>query len=153
MATPQRNAGFTLLEILLAFVIFALSFAVVLEIVAGSVRSTVRARDYSEAALTAQSVMELVGTEIPLEPGSWQGEEDGGYRWTLEISDFEGLPEDPRTLELALLNSTRLFWVDLRLAWGDGRRAREAGFSTLRSVVEGRVPALGRQAPTGQQTE
>ena len=50
----SRSGGFTLLEVLLAFVIFALSFATVLEILSGSLRSTMRARDYSEAALLAQ---------------------------------------------------------------------------------------------------
>lgn len=148
-APARRQGGFTLLEILLAFVIFALSFAVVLEIVAGSVRSTIRARDYSEVALHAQSLMELVGTEFPLEPGAWQGEADGGYQWSLEISDFEGLPDDARTVELAELNNTVLYWVDLRLEWGDGRRQRQAEFSTLRSRIEGGRPGQRRPGQRG----
>ena len=133
---PGHSSGFTLIEVLLAFVVFALSFALVLEIVAGSMRSSVRARDYSEAALLAQSLMEGVGTELPLEGGSWQGEAEGGYRWTLDISDFEGAGEDQRTVELAELNGTELYWVDLTLEWGDGRREREARFSTVRSRIE-----------------
>lgn len=132
-----RSGGFTLLEVLLAFVVFAISFALVLEIVAGSMRSSVRARDYSEAALLAQSLMETVGTEFPIEAGVWEGEAPGGYRWTLDIADFEGGPDDGRTLELALLNNTRLYWVDLHLQWGEGRRAREAHFTTVRSILEG----------------
>jgi general secretion pathway protein I len=152
--TCRREGGFTLLEILLAFVVFALSFAVVLEIIAGSVRSTIRARDYSEVALHAQSLMELVGTEFPLEPGAWQGEADGGYRWTLEVLDFDGLPDDQRTLELAELNNTVIYWVVLRLEWGDGRRQRQADFSTLRSRIEGGSPGLrGPRAPADPATD
>jgi general secretion pathway protein I len=132
------SGGVTLLEGLLAFVVFAVSFALVLEIVAGSMRSTVRAKDYSEAALLAQSLMEVVGTELPLEPGSWQGEQPGGYRWTIDINFFEGGLDDGRMLELAELNNTQLYWVDLRLEWGEGRRAREARFSTIRSLLEAR---------------
>jgi type II secretory pathway pseudopilin PulG len=49
-----KSGGFTLLELLLAFVVFAISFATVLEIMSGSMRNTVRAREYTEAALTAQ---------------------------------------------------------------------------------------------------
>jgi len=134
---PGRSRGFTLLEVLLAFVVFAISFALVLEIVAGSMRSSVRARDYSEAALLAQSLMETVGTEFPIEPGAWEGEAPGGYRWTLDIADYEGGADDARTLELAQLNNTRLYWVDLSLQWGEGRRSREATFTTVRSVLEG----------------
>jgi len=61
-----RSRGFTLLELLLAFVVFALGFATVLEILSGSMRNTVRAREYSEAALIAQSLMDTIGIEIPL---------------------------------------------------------------------------------------
>ena len=52
-----RSRGFTLLEVMLAFVIFALSFATVLEILAGSMRSVGRANDDTEVALLAQSLM------------------------------------------------------------------------------------------------
>jgi len=130
-----RQRGFTLLEVLLAFVVFAISFAVVLEIIAGSMRSTVRTKDYSEAALLAQSLMESVGNELPLEPGAYQGETDDGYRWAIEISDFEGIGEDTRTLELAEMNSTQLYWVDLQLSWGDERRNRDVQFTTIRSML------------------
>jgi len=133
-----RQRGFTLLEVLLAFVVFAMSFAVILEIVAASTRSTVRARDYSEAALLAQSLMETVGTEVPLEAGGWEGETEDGFLWTLEITDFEGVGEDVRTLELAEQNGTRLYWVDLNLSWEDGRGGRDASFTTIRSTIEGR---------------
>ena len=67
--SPAGSRGFTLLELLLAFVVFALSFATVLEILSGSMRNTVRARHYSEAALTAQSIMDQVG----LAPGEGAG--------------------------------------------------------------------------------
>ena len=74
---PGQSGGFTLLELLLSFVVFALSFATVLEILSGSMRNTVRARHNSEAALTAQSLMDQVGLEIPLESGyAANGESD-----------------------------------------------------------------------------
>lgn len=136
-APRSRSGGFTLLEVLLAFVVFAVSFALVMEILAGSMRSTVRARDYSEAALLAQSLMEDVGTEVPLEQGSWQGEQPGGYRWTIDISPYEGGQDDGRTMELAELNNTQLYWVNLHMEWGEERRAREANFTTIRSMLGG----------------
>ena len=133
---PGRSRGFTLLEVLVAFVVFALSFAVVLEIIAGSMRSTMRARDYSEAALLAQSLMEQVGNELPLEAGAYQGETEDGFIWAIEITNFEGVNEDTRSVELAELTRTQLLWVDLNLEWGDGRRQRDARFTTIRSLPE-----------------
>ncbi len=133
----RKAGGVTLLEVLLAFVVFAISFATVLEIVAASTRSTVRARDFSEAALFAQSLAERVGTEFPLETGSLSGESEHGIAWVIEITDFEGLDDDPRQLELADAIGTRLYWVDMTLSWGDDGRRRERTFTTLRSVVGG----------------
>lgn len=143
MRVPERRAssasqrGFTLLEVLLAFVIFALTFATVLEIVAASTRSTVRAGAYSEAALLAQSLAEQLGTEMPIEAASYSGETEAGIAWVIEITDFEGLGEDTRTPELAGEIGTRLYWVDMTLSWGTEPRSGAATFTTLRSTVEG----------------
>ena len=132
----RRQSGFTLLEVLLAFVIFALTFATVLEIVAASTRSTMRASAYSEAALLAKSLAEQLGTEIPIEAGSYSGETEDGIAWVIEISDFEGLGDDTRTLELAGEIGTRIYWVDMTLSWGTEPRTGEATFTTLRSTLE-----------------
>ena len=137
---PATSGGFTLLEVLLAFVVFALSFAIVLEILGGAMRSTMRARDYSQAALIAQSLMDMVGTEMPLMESSLFGETVDGYRWTIDVTTFDGVEEDQRALELADMNGTMLYWVDLRLEWGEEPRIREIKFSTVRSMLEGVDP-------------
>jgi general secretion pathway protein I len=136
---PRNSGGFTLLEVLLAFVVFALSFATVLEIVAGSVRSATRARTYSEAALLAQSLVDMVGVDFPLEDTLLSGEAPGGYAWELSIAPYQPRDENDRMLELAELAGTELYWVDLDLQWGDGPRSRQAHFSTVRSRLAGRV--------------
>ena len=135
----RAQRGFTLLEVLLAFVFFALSFAVVLEILGGSMRSSIRAKEYTEAALLGQSLMDLVGSEIPVESGSLAGEAPGGYRWELVITPFEPQFEEDRTLELAEISGTVLYFVDLDIAWGDDRRLQQVQFSTVRGTLEGRL--------------
>ena len=84
----KAAGGFTLLELLLAFMVFALSFATVLEILSGSMRNTVRARHFTEAAMTAQSVMDMVGIQTALEAGTNEQGESGEYRWQLSISEY-----------------------------------------------------------------
>lgn len=126
--------GFTLLEVLLAFVIFALSFATVMEIMAGSMRSTTRARADSEVALLAQSLMDMAGTEAPLQEGSLAGEAPGGYQWQMAITAYQTEAGDERILELAERSGIQLYWVDLDINWDDGRRERSARFSTVRGA-------------------
>ena len=136
---PRRSqTGFTLLELLLAFVVFSLSFATVLEILSGSMRNTVRARHYTEAALTAQSVMDQVGLEIPLETGTRLFGESGDYRWEIEISDYADTGENPYSVELAQLTRIELLQVDLLVSWGEAPREQSSRFSTIRSMIQDR---------------
>lgn len=135
-AIPQRHGrGFTLLEVLLAFVVFALSFAIVLEILGGSMRSSVRSREFTQAALIGQSVMDLVGSEIPVQEGAYSGDSPGGYRWQLVISSYQPRHDNDRALELAELSGTLLYWVDLDVEWGEEPRFRDVRFSTVKGIV------------------
>jgi general secretion pathway protein I len=131
----RRSRGFTLLELLLAFVVFALSFATVLEILSGSMRNTVRARHYSEAALTAQSLMDQVGLEIPLEAGSFSNGEAGEYEWEINIQNYEGGSENAHSVELADLTGITLLQVDLTVSWGKPPREQTRYFSTIKAVL------------------
>lgn len=134
LSAMRRDAsGFTLLEVLLAFVVFALSFAVVLEILTGSMRNTVRAREYTEAALIAQAVIDQVGLGIPLEVGVQYEGDEGRYRWTVDIFSFAGLPSNPRSLELTELTGVDLLEVECIVSWGEFPRERSARFNTVRA--------------------
>lgn len=135
----RRNRGFTLLEVLLAFVIFALAFATVMEIQSGSIRNTIRAREYSEVALIAQSVMDDVGLEIPLEVGTSFTGESGDYTWEVTIDSFEDSTGEVDSVQLAELTGIELLRVDLVISWGQGSRERFREFSTVRAMLEGRI--------------
>ena len=138
---PYRSAasGFTLIEVLLAFVIFALSFSVVLEIIAGSMRNTVRARQYTEVALITQSAMDRVGLDIPLKEGAQANGESGVYRWELHISHFAGTAETARSVELEDLTGIDLLEVEFVISWGDYSSEHSDRFSTIKAVVAGQA--------------
>ncbi len=118
--------------------VFALSFATVLEILSGSMRNTVRAREYTEAALTAQSVMDQVGLEIPLEAGFSAAGEAGDYRWEIELFDYVDTGENPHSVELAELTGIELLEVDLSVSWGEPPREQTSRFSTVKAVLANR---------------
>ena len=138
ISAPGRSGGFTLLELLLAFVVFALGFTTVLEILSGSMRNTVRARHYTEAALTAQSLMDQVGLEMPLVEGFTANGESGEYEWELDIYNYANSGENMHSVELAELTSIELLQVDLLISWGKPPREQSWRFSTVRSVLANR---------------
>jgi len=146
----KRSGGFTLLEVMLAFVIFALSFATVLEIMAASMRSVSRANDDTEVALLAQTLMDQVGTEIPVEEGAYSGTSMDRFEWNMDISLYDegGEPEQGgvsaaeqggmSSTELAELSGVELYRVDLDIGWEAGKKIRTLHFSTIQSVMANR---------------
>jgi len=136
---PRRSSasGFTLIEVLLAFVIFALSFSVVLEIISGSMRNTVHARQYTEVALITQSVMDRVGLDIPLEEGARANGESGVYRWELNITSYAGTADTARSVKLEGQTGINLLEVELVISWGDYPSEHSDRFSTIKAVLAG----------------
>jgi general secretion pathway protein I len=85
-----RNTGFTLIEIVVAFAIAALSITALMRIFSNALDITHRAGGVTQATLIAQSKLAAVGGAIPLLDGSQSGDDVGGaYRWELTISSFE----------------------------------------------------------------
>lgn len=128
--TQQRQRGFTLIEVMAAFAIFALLFAVTLQILSTSVTNTRRSADFTQAALWAQSVFSAAGVEEMLEPGRSAGRFDERFTWTLEVS--EDMVFDERGLD-AMDLPIALYALELTVEWGD-HHPRQAVFRTMRSV-------------------
>jgi prepilin-type N-terminal cleavage/methylation domain-containing protein len=118
----RRPAGFTLLEVLVALVCFALVFGVLAQIMRTGLRQSAAAETAAMATLVARSQLARVGAELPLEVGEVAGETDG-MRWRTTIRLAEGGSED---LEISA------YLVDVTVAWGEPPDAREVTLTTLR---------------------
>ena len=125
MGTPRSSDGFSLLEVLVAFAILALSLGVLMQLFSGGVRNTLVSDGYSRAVELAESTLALAGTEIPLETGSHGGEEKG-LSWQLDIQPW--LPEEL----LAPPENIEAFHVSVRVTWSDSDRDRSVTLDTLR---------------------
>ena len=143
MVRFRANNGFTLLEVLLAFVVFALSFTIVMEILSGSIRNTVRAREYTEAALVAQSVMDQLGIDFPVVQGANYSGESGDYRWEVSIGRYEDVAQNMHSIELGELTGIELLQIDLFISWGEPPRDKSNSFSTVRAMLIDRKLANG----------
>lgn len=124
---PRARAGqrgFTLMEVLVAFTIFAFSFGAILQIFSTGSRNASVSRAYAIALGHAQSQLERLGIEEPLEPGQSSGVLDGGMAWRLEIAPYEEQPTEDSLL--------RAFTVTAVVTWRDGGQEREVALSSLR---------------------
>ncbi|MBE9550000.1 MAG: prepilin-type N-terminal cleavage/methylation domain-containing protein [Proteobacteria bacterium] len=128
----RNQRGFTLLEVLAAFVLFALSFATVMQILSGSIRNVARSQEYTQAALWADSVMAEVGLEGPIESGGSSDSFNDKYSYTLDISEYEMIIGNDSLVSEAL--PVELYRVEVKVNWGQGSNPASASFVTLKAV-------------------
>jgi general secretion pathway protein I len=111
----NKQQGFSLLEILIAFSILALSLGILLKIFSAGVNTAEVAEDYTAAVQIAESLLAKAGVETPLQAGQDSGLENEKYNWQVTVSPFAFNPEniDPSTIPAVL------FKVKVTVSWGD----------------------------------
>lgn len=124
-APRGRPAGFTLIEVLVAFVILALALGALLPSFATGLRGIDVADHYTTAALLAESRLAEVGVAIPLQEGTTGGDLEGGFTWHLEIAARADLDPGDRL-------PVRAYGVVVTVAWVAGNEERSITLETLR---------------------
>lgn len=130
----QSSRGFSLLEVLVAFVILALVLGVVMEIFSGGLRNVSRAGEYQKAVLLGQSKLASVGIETQLVESESSGEfgaPDAAYRWQLSIRPYRDPQIEQTDAPVAVL-PVALLEVNLQVSWGATEPQHVIGFKTLR---------------------
>ena len=144
MVIPSRpsDAGFTLLEVLVAFVIAALALGVLFEGAVEGIRSTRIADRTQEALSRARSHLATVGHGVVLAPTTQEGEDGSLYHWSLRIVPLQsatgaggGGAQAPRFV---------LYGVQVTESWPDAA----AGGDHTRAVVL-RTERVGTQPGSG----
>lgn len=146
----SSQAGFTLVEVIAAFVVFALLFTSILQIMQQSLRSTQRTTDYTHMTLWAQSKLDSLGVEEPLAAGMYTGtffnhrnpsgnrqqNHEQGYRWELTVSplaidSLDGLNSASSSAD----KSPAIDLWEIKLTVFSQHDRRQTRFTTLRSTV------------------
>lgn len=111
---PTKEAGFTLIEAVVAFAILALSCGVVYRVFGDSLLYHNSLQRRQAAMALAESKLAELNAEIPIHPGSQEGTTPGGSRWQVSVTPYmeEGLSVDPRL-------PLRLFALDVQVTWQD----------------------------------
>lgn len=95
----QQQIGFSLLELLVAFVIMGLVVTTILQLVSNNLRSVVLADEYAYAIQIAESKLATVGHLIPVAIGSYTGTLQDKFNWKVIIENSTLVPPDiPITL-------------------------------------------------------
>lgn len=137
----RAQAGYTLIEIVVAFAILALGLTLLLGTLSGATRQVRDAGDAGRAALHAQSLLAEYGERA--QPGNLYGElDDGRYRWQLQVDEWQD-PELAGSAAGVVPNSVRMLRLRLQVAWAEGGPRQRVELSSLRW----RLPAPAGVSP------
>ncbi|MGH8550602.1 MAG: type IV pilus modification PilV family protein [Methylococcales bacterium] len=83
------EAGFTLLEILVAFSILAITLGILLQIFSKGIHLVSTGERYGRALLMAESMLDSVGQTGEIEAGESTGVVDDFYEWSIDVRLYE----------------------------------------------------------------
>ncbi len=126
----RREAGFSLIEIVVAFALVAAALLILLPGFAGSLGGADSARRYQMALALAESKLAESGVLTRIEVGTQTGEAEGGFDWRREVKRGESASAggEPQPVRAYLVNVT--------VSWGNARRVDLA--TTLLAAEPGR---------------
>ena len=124
MNRPSAQSGFTLVEVLVALAIVALSMAVLFKIISDNLDRTRHARDDAVAASLVQSLLAQTQTG-PLEQGTTSGKFGKGFSWRLQVE-----PDADNHADW----SVDAMSIAATVSWRDDGRTQSRTLTTLRVV-------------------
>ena len=125
----SREGGFTLLEVMVAFIIAALATGALLQGVGGGLQSTRVAAHTQEAVSRARSRLAALSS-APLQPGEQRGDDGGGFTWLTRVTLIT-VP-GKRALEQERTTNAVLYSLTIRVGWTMDGGAREVSIGTQR---------------------
>ncbi len=140
----DRERGFTLLEVLVAFGIAALSLGALTQGVMSGIWSARTSGHYQEAVSRARSRLAALGHGTALVPGEQEGDDGSGFRWRVRVVRLGAVavPRDPARPNPAQMQGVALYAVSVGVSWRMDGGLREV---VLDSRRVGTAPA--REAP------
>jgi general secretion pathway protein I len=130
----RRQRGFTLIEVVVAFVLLALVLSAGFEVFTTGMRRAIDLEERSQALAVAQSTLAGAGSVVPLKAGTASGQtEDGKYRWTLSIANSEEGAADPNQ---PMQTAYGLYRVEAAVTWrGSDEQDHNMSLATLQLGV------------------
>ena len=134
LVAARKAGGFSLLEVLVAFVIVALVVTALFRLFGGALGNASAADEWTRALLVAQSRLALAASVEPLREATDAGSEaDGRIDWRTSVTPYVPADGDPDLERASETMATRLYrvTVDVRFP-GIAGQPRTLTLSTLK---------------------
>ena len=134
MSNRHRAAGFSLLEVLAAFVILALVATALFRLFSGSLSNASAAEEWSRALLLAESQLDLAASAQPLKESTERGTDSTGtIQWETSIVAYTPPDTTPDVERAAELLGSRLLRVTTEVKFpAAGKGERTLSLTTIK---------------------
>ena len=130
----RRVRGFSLLEVLVAFTLFAVALGVLMQIFSRGVNGASMADHYAKATMYAESKLAAVGLEEAIKEGTSSGKfDDETYAWQVSIKPYiDTTPREQMSIDFEKQYFAQLYEIETRVTFAtDDRKERVVTLSTL----------------------
>lgn len=126
MRTQTRQSGFTLIEVLVAFLMLTFALGAVYESFFLGTYGVMRAERQAQALALAQSALERTGVETPLKPGETVSSPVQDYEVRVTVAPHKSASGSSAGLGF------KLYEVEVRTLWKERSNIRQLSLHTLK---------------------
>lgn len=136
-----RSEGFSLLEVLVAFVVLSLVATAIFRLFSGGLGNASAAEEYSRAILIAQSVQSEIAATT-LREGTQSGSaDDGRVQWTVQVLPYEPTDVNPDLQRASEALPLRMYRIVTSVAFAAPNGGeRRLALSTVRIGAREQLP-------------
>ena len=118
--------GFTLLEVLVAFVILATTVTIILQLFSSNIKALSVSEDYASAVIRIESKMREVLDNEQLSENVWSETSPEGYRFDITVVPAY----EARTKDLPL----KIMEIVITMSWKKGGKDKSITLNTMKTV-------------------
>jgi general secretion pathway protein I len=122
----KRKEGFTLLEVLVAFVLLATTVTIILQLFSANIKALSTSEDYASAVVRAEAKMREILDKEELSENTWSEATPEGDRFdVIVVKAYE-----TRTKDIPL----KILEIDLTMSWKKGEKNKSLMLKTMKTV-------------------
>jgi general secretion pathway protein I len=122
----RRKDGFTLLEVLVAFVLLATTVTVILQLFSSGIKALSRSEDYATAIVRAESKMREILDNEQLTENAWSETSPEGYRFDITVAKVY----EARTKDLPVI----ILEIGITTSWKMGGKDKSLILNTMKTI-------------------
>ena len=127
MRSDRLTQGYTLIEVLVAMAILAMSLAVLFRIFSTGLLNVDVSADYARAVIVAESQLANAGLDVELRQGQTEGIVEERFYWLRTVEDYVLIGQSGQQA-----SAVSAFQVTVAVEWEHRGRTRQVSLNSIR---------------------